>query len=194
MTAASTNSSVYYTPNGTALTSKALRILGYVEYSAGLATAGTYASAPTTVQLFGPGVKKPGDTVQTVYGITTSNTITTTSGVATNMNVGAGIAPTSAINWVAVEIMFAWQTTANSVSTFIISRGTAPSSVGVSLPTLGNSSVGFGSAGYMKAFDTATTATRSSYNLFCTLTSGGGGGQQMQVTGSQNTILTEIMG
>ena len=53
----------FYTQNGVAApSSKAFRILGYVDFASGPATAGTYASAPTTVQLFGPGIRKPGET------------------------------------------------------------------------------------------------------------------------------------
>lgn len=62
-----TSSGTFYTPNGTSLTSKAYRILGYLEYGSGLTTAGSYASTPTTIQLFGPAIKKPGDVVQTQY-------------------------------------------------------------------------------------------------------------------------------
>ncbi len=53
---------VVYT--GTAVTSKAYRILGYCEYTAGLATAGTWNASPDIIQVFGPGIKRPGDTVQ----------------------------------------------------------------------------------------------------------------------------------
>lgn len=64
----------------TARTSKAIRILGYVEYTSGLATAGTWSAAPDKVQLFGPGVKKPGDIVQRVGNTTgaVSSSATTT--------------------------------------------------------------------------------------------------------------------
>jgi hypothetical protein len=55
--AADTAKTIY---TGTAVASKAMRILGYLEYSSGLATAGTYASAPTKVQPFHDGVPKPG--------------------------------------------------------------------------------------------------------------------------------------
>ena len=78
-----TSADVFYTPNGTTVSSKAFRITGYLEYLSGLAvehhktgemvwlplsdaagdlfsraTAGTYGSAPTNLQLFGPGIKK----------------------------------------------------------------------------------------------------------------------------------------
>ena len=52
----------FYT--GTAVTSKAYRVLGYVSYESGLATAGTYASAPTRVQIFDQDTRLPGERVQ----------------------------------------------------------------------------------------------------------------------------------
>lgn len=55
---------VIYT--GTAVTSKAMRVLGYLEYATGLATAGVYASAPTKVSTYAAGTPLPGQVVQTV--------------------------------------------------------------------------------------------------------------------------------
>jgi len=96
---AATAAATWYTPNGTTVTSKALRILGYVDYASGLATAGTYASAPTTIQLFGPGIKRPGDVVQSNYFSTTTqtsiNSTTLTVTALTNT-----ISPTAAPNLV----------------------------------------------------------------------------------------------
>lgn len=53
---------VVYT--GAAVTSKAYRILGYMEWNAGLGTVGTWSAGPTKIQLFGPGVPKPGERIQ----------------------------------------------------------------------------------------------------------------------------------
>lgn len=188
MSGSATSVATFYTPNGTTVSNKAIRILGYVEYSAGLATAGTYASAPTTIQLFGPGIKKPGDTVQLVFA--TNASTTQVAGANTNMNVGATITPTSPVNPIVAEIMFGWQTlTSSGAGTFLLSRGTGPTSLGVTLNLLGNSSVAMGGAGFMKVLDGATTATRASYNLFCSGTSG-----SIQVNGSQSSVVTELMG
>lgn len=60
---AADSAQVIYT--GTAVTSKGMRILGYMDWSSGLTTAGTWASGPTLIQMFGPGVAKPGDVIQT---------------------------------------------------------------------------------------------------------------------------------
>lgn len=60
---ASDSAWVFYT--GTAVTSKAYRILGYLDYT--LATAGTRWTAPSKIQLFWPWVKRPWDIVQTKF-------------------------------------------------------------------------------------------------------------------------------
>lgn len=62
ISAASGTAGVYYAASGFA--TKAFRILGYIDFNAGQATAGAWATAPSKVQLFGPGQKKPGDTIQ----------------------------------------------------------------------------------------------------------------------------------
>ena len=100
ITASSTSTGVFYTPNGTALTNKSFRIIGYVEYnSTGLATAGTYASAPNFIQLFGPGINKPGAIVQVVSNSTTTQG-TTSSATFAALATGQtqAIVPTSAAN------------------------------------------------------------------------------------------------
>jgi hypothetical protein len=81
------NSAQLYYCDVTALTNQAIRILGYVEISE--TTAGTWATGPTYVQLFGPGIKKPGDIVQVVSA--------NSAGAAS-----AVIIPTSAANLVQV--------------------------------------------------------------------------------------------
>ena len=96
--AAAPSAAVFY--SATARTSKAFRILGYVEYAAGLATAGTYASAPTTLQLFGSGIKKPGEVVQTVQNGTRTGSSTTSTTNVDVTNGSAVISPTSAVNLV----------------------------------------------------------------------------------------------
>jgi len=99
ISATATAAGTFYTPNGTALTGKSFRILGYLDYASGLATAGTYASAPTTAQLFCPSVKLPGEEVQRVQFLTTTATnVTTSSFTATSCT--ANITPSAAPNLV----------------------------------------------------------------------------------------------
>lgn len=61
---------VIYT--GTAVSSKAFRVLGYCEYVSGLATAGTWNAAPDIIQVAGPGTKMPGTPVQTQSSVSSA--------------------------------------------------------------------------------------------------------------------------
>lgn len=67
---AADSAGVIYT--GTAVSSKAFRIIGYLEWNTTGITAGTWAGTGTPtnllyVQPFGPGIKKPGDSIQRIY-------------------------------------------------------------------------------------------------------------------------------
>ncbi len=68
---------VYYT--GTAVTSKAITVLGYMEYGSGLVTPGTWDASPTKIQLFGPGVSLPGEVIQRRIDRASTTTTGTTS-------------------------------------------------------------------------------------------------------------------
>lgn len=107
---AADSAQVFYT--GTAVTSKAYTVLGYVSYESGLATAGTYASAPTRTQLFNQDVKLPGVFVQTLYnsdsavatGTTTiPNDDTIPQNTEGDQYMSQAITPTSAGNVVYIE-------------------------------------------------------------------------------------------
>lgn len=60
----------------TGVSTKAFRVIGYFEYAAGLASAGVYSIPPTTLKLYGPGDKKPGDLVSRFYLPITAATTT----------------------------------------------------------------------------------------------------------------------
>lgn len=49
---------------GTAVTSKAMTVLGYLEWSSGLAAAGTWSAGPDITKIWQPGDPLPGDTIQ----------------------------------------------------------------------------------------------------------------------------------
>ena len=92
---------VFYSDAG--VTSKAYIVLGYVTYESGLATAGTYASAPTRVQVYTPDIALPGRPVQMVtasYAVETTNS----TNVAADTGLTASITPTSAANRVLAEV------------------------------------------------------------------------------------------
>jgi hypothetical protein len=128
-----TAAGTYYTPNGTTVTSKAIRILGYVEYnSTGLVTAGTYASAPNFIQNYGAGIKLPCEVVQSVQGTQTNNPTTRTGSTAfVASTLTASITPTSAANRVNVSVAGALEcvTSTNSASAklAVMRSGTAVS-------------------------------------------------------------------
>lgn len=74
---AADSASVIYT--GTGVTTKAMKLLGYMDWDSGLGTAGTWSAGPTRIQLFGPGVPAPGSLVHSTYDITTTNSSTATT-------------------------------------------------------------------------------------------------------------------
>lgn len=60
------------------VTNKPYTLLGYLTYDSGLTTAGLYTAIPNVLQLYGPGVKLPGDIVQVQRiqtGVVSSNSI-----------------------------------------------------------------------------------------------------------------------
>ncbi|MDI1265586.1 MAG: hypothetical protein PS018_20255, partial [bacterium] len=95
--AGATSAGVFYTPS--ALSSKAMRIAGFMEWGSGLTTAGTWASGPTRIQMFGPGVPRPGVVIQSISSpwstnFSCSGTCTTPTFLATGQSVS--ISPTMA--------------------------------------------------------------------------------------------------
>lgn len=94
------SSGVFYTT--AAQTSKAIRILGYMDWDAGLATAGVWATGPTKIQVFGVGIKKPGDVLQTVT-VSSATQTDTTSSTFQSTNVAASLSPTSTPNLINYE-------------------------------------------------------------------------------------------
>jgi hypothetical protein len=95
---------VLYSSTGNANFGLPMRILGYLEWNAGLATAGTWSSGPTKIQLFGPGMKKPGDVVQTLWTTNTSS-FSTTQNTFQTTSTSLSISPVSAANIVAIRAM-----------------------------------------------------------------------------------------
>lgn len=95
---AADSAGVIYT--GTAVTSKAFLIVGYLEWSSSGLTAGTWTTTNLLyVQSFGPGIYKPGDVIQRNLASSVVETSTTSSTYQTT-NAAAGITLTSAANLV----------------------------------------------------------------------------------------------
>jgi hypothetical protein len=124
ISAAATSAGVFYTPNGTTVTAGAFRIVGYLEYGAGLTTAGTYASVPTKVQLFGPGIKKPGDVVQVAVATNATASTTTSSTFVALTGQNVSITPTSTVNGILVSATGTLTITTTQSVSLRISQGT----------------------------------------------------------------------
>lgn len=132
-----TSAGVFYSPNGTTVSSKAYRILGYIEYnSTGLTTPGTYASGPNFIQVFGSGIRKPGEVVQ-IQTTSYSTVGSTSSGGFANLASGQTktITPTSAAN--PIRVYSAGNVTTNATSN-VGFRQVRGAGTAVGLPTFQN--------------------------------------------------------
>jgi hypothetical protein len=124
-----------------------VRILGYCDFATGLATAGSWASSCTTIQLFGPGIKKPGDIVQSVY-----NTSTTNSALALS------ITPTSTVNLIKFSPSIN-MAQGSSLITLLIKRGATT----IATNLLGGASVTGNFTGALNILDAPATTSSTSY-------------------------------
>jgi hypothetical protein len=140
-----------------------IRILGYLEWSSGLTTAGTWASGPTKIQLFSPGIKKPGDVVQTVWA-TDTLAFTTTSSTFQTTNTSLSISPVSAANLVAVRAMGTLSLPGNSGAllafTQLFRGSTAVGSITIAI---NNSSQGPYCPDALEAFDAPGSTSAQTY-------------------------------
>lgn len=73
----SDSAQVFYT--GSAVTAKSYTVLGYITYETGLATAGTWSSAPTRVQTFTTDTPLPGQNIQEQSTTYTTETFSSSS-------------------------------------------------------------------------------------------------------------------
>ena len=110
--------------NIASLSGVAIRIAGYIEVTWHSGTG--WDTTPSKVQLFGPGVHKPGDLVQTVYYSSSSGG--TTSSGSPGVAWSSSITPTSAINLVAINATVSGFTSSTTSSQVIsqIYRGSTP--------------------------------------------------------------------
>jgi hypothetical protein len=166
-----------------AVTSKAFRILGYIEITE--ATAGLYATGPTFVQLFGPGIKKAGDPMS--GPISASGTGATITGGTPGPAVPSiNITPTSAANVVHVEakgmVLSTGSSNAPSVQVYRSNTGSAACTVAVGnlqtqSPVLATvTDVGGTDAPYTNTqitYVVCTGGSGSATQIYCPQTNGG---------------------
>jgi hypothetical protein len=189
-----------------AVSTKAFRILGYLEYNAGLATAGTFNIAPTGVQLFGPGVKKPGDIIQEVSNIITASDSTNSATFIALTNARIAITPSSQINPIRIEASGTFTPPAQSATTqncnanVRLSRGTTNNTnlIGNNLfgnyNTAGAGTTGAMSAtGYLLAYDLPGTVSATTYTVQANI-AGSNCGTSMTWGGTSIMTAKEIQG
>ena len=201
ISAGSTSAQTWYAAS--ALTSRAFRILGYVESTQ--TTAGTWAAAPSKVQLFGPGVKKPGDVVQEITSVVTSGSTISGSTFAALSGQTVTISPQSPANLVRVEANgsltgpAATGTGQTTTATVQLSTGTVANTglLGaavtnqMSLFGAGASQGGLVTPAYLAAYSFPNTTSATTFAVQGRASGGGGSGTY---GGASQLIVKEIMG
>lgn len=147
------------------VTAKAVRRLGYIEIQE--VTAGTWATGPTTVQLFGPGVARPGQTVQGPLTASSTSSTSITSSSYSAIGNTENISPLSASDVIEVDSNGTWEvTTSSGLSAFIqlthtISASTSAIGNPYNLNQGSGTSVGGGMD--LKTFDVPNTTGAVTY-------------------------------
>jgi hypothetical protein len=191
MSNTATSAGVFYTPSGTTLASKAFRIIGMVSYETALATAGTYNNPPDVVQLFGPGVKKPGDTVQEIFPKVISGQ-TAVSGAApppTATSITNSITPTSKINAIEVIASVNWSPDASDTAIFQLTRNSTSTYFGNLSYQTGVSGFG-GGTDTLIGIDAPAAVTSVTYTVY----GGSNGSAFVNANGTSTIKIREIMG
>ena len=187
------NSAQTYYCNISGVTARAIRIIGYVEIQEG--SAGTWASGPTYTQLFGPGIKKPGDTVQSLSATFTAST--TSSGITpTQTGTTLSISPTSAANPILVQANGNFEALSNPIVAQL-SRGAGPTFIGnlaAYLPVAASFPI---TPASLMAVDIPNTTSSTAYCVYVNGITSGNAIWNPPVTGQTPTTsmrLKEIMG
>ena len=150
------------------LSGKAIRIAGYVEVTW---TSGTgWATTPSKVQVFGPGVHKPGDVVQTVYESSGASLAITPSSTINLVKLSASISCSAPASSSAVGILFKRSST-TLASQFIG----------------GTSSTGLDGIASAAMLDAPATTSSVTYSI-------SGSGSTCTLVGTEMIELNEIMG
>jgi hypothetical protein len=160
------------------LTNKPFIIIGYLTYEGGLTTAGTYASAPTNLNLAPTGTPMPGQSTGNVgfLSITAGCTITATSYTAC-ANTSISITPSSKVNAVRFAYSGVQEITnvaaTNTSGIMALERG-GVTPLGYSEASAFNSSGGLGSTGGFSivGLDRPSTNTSTTYQIYGQSSSG----------------------
>lgn len=153
----------------TGVSNDAMRIIGYCDYASGLGTAGAWASACTTLQLFGPGVKKPGDTVQGPVINTAGSGVNSTTTTKVQANPSIAFTPTSTVNPIHVYATAFIENAAGGSSgcNAFISRGTSFTALTVSnIASVSTNTSTSGSQVTLSGLDLPATVSSTTYVPF----------------------------
>lgn len=195
ISAGSSTAGVPYATAGVSL--DAIRIVGFCDYGSGLGTAGTWASACTTLQVFGPGMKKPGDVVQTVapsFGTVATVACGATATPGTTSNITAGITlQGGAMNLVRYSAASSANNASGGGNAVFVQMFRGSTAIGflshTATGTLNNAS-NFSFAG----FDAPSSSSAQTYVLKCGVTGGTTGTIPAVNTDSATEVLEEVMG
>lgn len=160
---AADSAQVFYT--GTAVTTKAYVPLGYASYESGLAAAGSWASTPTRIQLFGAGVPLPGTQVGARVYTSTTTVGSTTSASFVNLTNGftLSITPTSATNIIEASALGTYGNTNNAVQSLQLVRGSTLIGFPVQ-QSIGTTAVNAGTS-MLRALDAPGVTTSTTYQV-----------------------------
>lgn len=175
----------------TARTSVALRVAGYCEFSGGQATAGTWATSPSKVQVASSTIKRPGDVVQVTFAsssTSTGNSTTTLADTTLTSTVTADVATVISGDFTVADIQIAAATTGVKLASLRGSTTLFTHNINIGQPTAGtylSSSATF--------FDFPPAAGSTTYKVQFAR-SGGSGTVTVQSSAATSTMrLVEYM-
>lgn len=167
-TPASASATIY---SNATVTSKAFRVLGYLEYT--LATAGTWVTAPSKIQMFYAGVPMPGELIQTTYSedsaVATGTTTTPIDDTAPQNTEGTQfmslpITPTSAINILEIEHTGTYSYQNGNQATVALHQDAIASAIAAVLTNNGNVGT-WGFYGLLRHKMTAGTTVATTFKI-----------------------------
>jgi hypothetical protein len=173
-TGGGSSAGVIYTSVAT-VTNKAIRIIGFLEWSTALATAGTYNNPPNLVQLFGPGIKKPGDVVQTLY-YTTSTSVASNGATKVNLTgftATPQVTPTSPVNPIRARLIGNGTSGSGVNGSLQMFRGTNATPIGkIAQGGSGVAATTLAFDLYCEAFDSPQSVATQTYGAFLLASAG----------------------
>lgn len=195
ISSSSNSGGVFYT--GSAVTSKAFLIVGYIEWNSTGLTAGTWtATNLSLIQSFGPGIRKPGELLQSIVA-TDSTQATATSTTQVQTTTTASITLSSAANLVRAQVAGSMGTNQNTqVVHAQLSRGAGPTLFGNVATLTGTAAGTYDDTAALLGYDKPNTASSQAYYVYLSMAgSASSGFWNRTSSGGVSLIeLQEIMG